>query len=269
MKFSDSRVNLIQGSVIYMKKMRNSKRGFTLTEILIVTAIVVIVSAAAFTGVAITLSRARNTQKNLKENNGDNFEVAARSEVDAINENAADFAEIPTYKPKDSESSEESSDESSDNSESTNGGGNGAEPNTPTPKPTATPTPKPTATPKPIATPKPAGGIQSGVLASTTSTSQVSFNNYREDTLNFDSSVKNANTVTVTYAFSGSAVTSCQNWGHLGSGAPTVTIKDNKVTLVFDVANMESWQKDNMMNNKPQFHSGGSTTIQIESVSTT
>lgn len=163
MKFSDSRVNLIQGSVIYMTKMRNSKRGFTLTEILIVTAIVVIVSAAAFTGVAITLSRARNTQKNLKENNGDNFEVAARSEVDAINENAADFAEIPTYKPKDSESSEESSDESSNNSDSTNGGGNGAEPNTPTPKPTATPTPKPTATPIPSPTPKPAGG-GSGVV---------------------------------------------------------------------------------------------------------
>lgn len=141
-----------------MTKMRNSKRGFTLSEILIVTAIIVIVSAAAFTGVAITLSRARDTQKNLKENNGDNFEVAARSEVDAINENAADFAEIPTYKPKDSESSEESSDESSDNSESTNGGGNGAEPNTPTPKPTATPTPKPTATPLPSPTPKPAGG---------------------------------------------------------------------------------------------------------------
>ncbi|MBR4430684.1 MAG: type II secretion system protein [Clostridiales bacterium] len=131
-----------------MKKMSNSKRGFTLTEILIVTAIVVLVSAAAFTGVAITLSRARETQKNLKENNGDNFENAARSEVDAINENAADFAEIPSYKPKDSEATE-SSDESSEGSESsTNGGGNNGEPNTPTPRPTATntPTPKPSQT---------------------------------------------------------------------------------------------------------------------------
>ena len=146
MNVSDSRVNLIQGSVIYMKKMSNSKRGFTLTEILIVTAIVVLVSAAAFAGVAITLSRARETQKNLKENNGDNFEVAARSEVDAINENAADFAEIPSYKPKDSEATEESSeDESSE--ESTNGGGGDVDPKeTPTPLPTNTPTPKPSQT---------------------------------------------------------------------------------------------------------------------------
>lgn len=129
-----------------MKKMSNSKRGFTLTEILIVTAIVVLVSAAAFAGVAITLSRARETQKNLKENNGDNFEVAARSEVDAINENAADFAEIPSYKPKDSEATEESSeDESSE--ESTNGGGGDVDPKeTPTPLPTNTPTPKPSQT---------------------------------------------------------------------------------------------------------------------------
>lgn len=145
-----------------MKKLSNSKRGFTLTEILIVTAIVVIVSAAAFAGVAITLSRARDTQKNLKENNGDNFEVAARSEVDAINENAADFAEIPSYKPKDSESSEETSED--ETAESTGGGDlNG---NTPTPLPTNTPTPKPTATPLPTATPKPANGGSGAVVFS-------------------------------------------------------------------------------------------------------
>ena len=150
MNVSDSRVNLIQGSVIYMKKMSSSKRGFTLTEILIVTAIVIIVSAAAFAGVAITLSRARDTQKNLKENNGDNFELAARSEVDAINENAADFAEIPSYKPKDSEASEE--DDDTEGSDDTNGGG---EPKTtPTPLPTNTPTPKPSETSRSrIATP--------------------------------------------------------------------------------------------------------------------
>lgn len=92
-----------------MKKMSNSKRGFTLTEILIVTAIIIIVSAAAFTGVAITLSRAQETKKNLTENNGDNFENAARSEVEAINENAAVSALTPSHKPKDTETSEETS----------------------------------------------------------------------------------------------------------------------------------------------------------------
>ena len=138
-----------------MKKMSNSKRGFTLTEILIVTAIVVIVSAAAFTGVAITLSRARDTQKNLKENNGDNFENAARSEVDAINEGNADYVVPPSYKPKDSESSEESSsDESTTESSSEN---TTVAPNTPTPKPTATNTPTPT--PKPN-TPTPSSSSQ-------------------------------------------------------------------------------------------------------------
>ena len=41
-----------------MKKMRNSKRGFTLTEIIIVVAIIVIVSSAAFVGVAVVLQKA-------------------------------------------------------------------------------------------------------------------------------------------------------------------------------------------------------------------
>ena len=46
---------LIQGSVIYMKKMRNSKRGFTLTEIIVVIAIIVIVASAAFVGIAVVI----------------------------------------------------------------------------------------------------------------------------------------------------------------------------------------------------------------------
>ena len=41
-----------------MKKIRNSKRGFTLTEIIVVVAIIVTVSAAAFVGIAITINNA-------------------------------------------------------------------------------------------------------------------------------------------------------------------------------------------------------------------
>ncbi len=49
-----------------MKKSRFNKRGFTLTEILIVVSIIIIVSAAAFVGVAVTLKNSEETNKRLK-----------------------------------------------------------------------------------------------------------------------------------------------------------------------------------------------------------
>ena len=67
-----------------MKKMRNSKRGFTFSEITIVLRLLLsLFFLATFAGVAITLSEEHVIhKKNLKKNNGDNFEVSLpRSEV--------------------------------------------------------------------------------------------------------------------------------------------------------------------------------------------
>ena len=111
---------LIQGSVIYMKKMRVSKRGFTLTEIIIVVAIMVIVASAAFVGVAVTLENARrnsdevNRRHGVGEDGKDLFEAEAWEEIDELTKDAANFFDVSLYKPS---------------------------------KPTNTPTPSPTPTP--------------------------------------------------------------------------------------------------------------------------
>ncbi len=90
----------MQGSVIYMKKMRNGRRGFTLLEIVIVVAIIVILSAGAFLGVAATVNRASETQKNLSMNNGDHFEEYARNQVDSYGKNMVYWDPIPNYTPE-------------------------------------------------------------------------------------------------------------------------------------------------------------------------
>ena len=67
-----------------MKKMRN-KKGFTLAEVLIVVAIIVILAGATAVGVVSWLNNAKNAQNNVLSNNGDNFENAARLAVETAN----------------------------------------------------------------------------------------------------------------------------------------------------------------------------------------
>ena len=96
---------LIQGSVIYMKKMRNSKRGFTLTEIIIVVAIIVIVASAAFVGVAVVLNKAKASKEKLDGTHGTDadgkelFEAEAWEEIDELTKDAANFFDVSLYKP--------------------------------------------------------------------------------------------------------------------------------------------------------------------------
>lgn len=249
-----------------MKKMSISKRGFTLTEIIVVVAIMVIVASAAFVGIAVTINRANDSAARLQTDNGNNFEKDAWTAVDNITEGAAKFFDIANYKPK----------------TPTNTPVPTATPtpvptqaptNTPVPTKAAsntnTPTPPPTNTPKPTTAPVTGGGVQPGVLSSGTPTGQVSFNSYTQSSLGFNDSAKNAKKIVVEYDVSGSKVTSVDNWGHLGSAAPKITITDKSVKLEFDVAGMQDWQKSNMMNNSPQFRSGGDTVVKIKNVTMT
>ena len=48
-----------------MKRICVNKRGFTLTEIMIVVTIIIVISAAAFVGVAVSLKNAENTRDRL------------------------------------------------------------------------------------------------------------------------------------------------------------------------------------------------------------
>ena len=247
-----------------MKKMSISKRGFTLTEIIVVVAIMVIVASAAFVGIAVTINRANDTSARLQRENGNGFEKDAWTAVDNITEGAAKFFDIANYKPKTPTNTP-------------------APTATPTPEPTQAPTntpvptkaasntntPVPTNTPKPTTAPATGGGIQPGVLSSGTPTGQVSFNSYTQSSLGFNDSAKNAKKIVVEYDVSGSKVTSVDNWGHLGSAAPKITITDKSVKLEFDVSGMQDWQKSNMMNNSPQFRSGGDTVVKIKNVTMT
>lgn len=83
-----------------MKKMRNGRRGFTLLEIVIVVAIIVILSTGAFLGVAATVNRASDAQARLEANNGENFEAYARNQVNSYGKNMVYWDPIPNYTPE-------------------------------------------------------------------------------------------------------------------------------------------------------------------------
>ena len=83
-----------------MKKMRINRRGFTLVEIIIVVGIVVILSSAAFLGVAVTIARANDASNKLRDEGGANFEHDAWIKVNSINLGAADFYELQTHTPE-------------------------------------------------------------------------------------------------------------------------------------------------------------------------
>ena len=156
-----------------MKKTTLSKKGFTLTEIVIVVAIIVIISAAAFVGVAVTLKRANDSRTLLNEQKGDNFELAARESIRDLTGNAADYVEAEYYEPDDDdepvsggggeggEGEGEGEGEGGEGEGGSGGGGGGGADigggsgggggstvtNTPTPTPVPnTPTPTPAAT---------------------------------------------------------------------------------------------------------------------------
>jgi len=82
-----------------MKKMRVSKKGFTLTEIVLVIAVIVILSSASVIGIAATMNKAKTAELKLQAENGDNFEVVAWSKVNSIGEGLGGNYESPEYTP--------------------------------------------------------------------------------------------------------------------------------------------------------------------------
>ena len=100
-----------------MKKMRNSKRGFTLTELIVVVAIVVIVASAAFVGVAITLENAKRQQDLINDTHGrdptgkDLFEKDAWVEIDKWTKNAAQLLDIHYHTPQDDTNDDDTNDD--------------------------------------------------------------------------------------------------------------------------------------------------------------
>ena len=158
--------------------MKNSKKGFTLTEILIVTAIIVILSGAAIAGIAVSIQQAQKRGQDLKNSQGENWESEAVLEV---------------KKTKIELGNEQFYEESADTPTPTGAATDKLE-STPTstpastPKPTTTPasTPKPTTTP--ASTPKPTTPITNAAGSSVNiNTSEVDSWN---GNISFNSGVK-------------------------------------------------------------------------------
>ena len=195
-----------------MKKMRNSKRGFTLTELIVVVAIVVIVASAAFVGVAITLENAKRQQKLINDTHGrdptgkDLFEKDAWVEIDKWTKNAAQLLDIHYHTP----SSGEGSGSTTPTPTPGTGGGSSSVSNTPTatPKATSTPTPTTASTNTPTPTPEPtkASGNTSGntsynqVLTSGTATVKADKNKtIKSITITYKNNQNNYSQFYVTY----------------------------------------------------------------------
>ena len=61
--------------------MKNSKKGFTLTEVLIVTAIIVILGGAAVAGIAVSIQNTKERGEAFAQSQGENWESEAVLEV--------------------------------------------------------------------------------------------------------------------------------------------------------------------------------------------
>ena len=88
-------------SVIYMKKMMNRKRGFTLTEIVVVIAVIVLLSSVSIVGIAATIQKANSAQEGVQKHN--EFELVAWQEVKDIGKGLGGSYEPPTYNPNNEE----------------------------------------------------------------------------------------------------------------------------------------------------------------------
>jgi prepilin-type N-terminal cleavage/methylation domain-containing protein len=96
-----------------MKKIRISKKGFTLTEIVLVVAIIVILSAASFIGVTATINSAKNSQQKL-QTHSDTFENVAWKQVKSITAGAVNELTAPEYTPNIEEAEKQMKQKTSD-----------------------------------------------------------------------------------------------------------------------------------------------------------
>ncbi len=247
--------------VIIMKKTMYNKKGFTLAEMLLVIGIIVILSGATAIGVISWVNNAKNTAANLEANNGDHFEQEALESVKkiagtagshVINQTNLDTPAPTTPKP-------------------TTKPNNNDDPNPPadpTPVP-ATPTPEPTPTTAPDNGGGNGGGNSGGGNISSDVVSSVGGYNYwnnESGTMNVginQDSIKNANTITLTFKVNSGNITTINN---LGNYNPSISYNGSTATVVIKKSDVPDWMRNNWNNGNfgnldPQFAlSGGSNT---------
>ena len=287
-----------------MKIKKMNKKGFTLMEIILVVAIIVILTGLVG---GLTISQIKQYQEfneYAKEHFGENWEKEARLQVDnmmkhpsggeggsgdegggAVGETPAERdarlrAEIQALKDRGVTDDEIHITYDGDgyingysySHTDTNGNGGGSQEVDPENNDDPTPTPKPTNTPVPTNTPTPVPtqaptntNIQPGTTNSGTNTEATPDNGSGYASSQIKLNDSVKNAKTLTITFTYTGtVDRVENFGALGDHAPTVNISNGTITLTFDVAGMADWQKGNLMNLDPQFRSNNNAHFTVQ-----
>ncbi|MDO4876376.1 MAG: type II secretion system protein [Oscillospiraceae bacterium] len=191
-----------------------NKKGFTLSELLMVIAIIVILSGATMIGVVSTINKTRENAAKLEENNGDNFESEAMVAVESakgtvpshvVNQEKVDTPE-PTKAPDPTKA--------------------------PTTAPSTTPDPTPVPTTPPETTKTQGGGGNSNTANFGTATSGFTgyYNNGQPGLMSLTASGSDAITIRVT-----------DGWDNHNPDNDTVTVtikkKDGKYYMTVNSGN--------------------------------
>ena len=229
-----------------MKKMRNSKRGFTLTEIIVVIAIIVIVASAAFVGIAVVIDNAKDTEKKSwrDENSRELFEVEAWDEVDDWTYNVARFFDASTYTPVHTSTPTPTPTTAPTATPTTvpqNGSSSSSSStNTPTPSPTATNTPTATPTPTTASTGGTGGSVNLSGQRSNAYTNGST--GYYQQYVTFSSNnFAGKKKLVMTYTYTGGSVS---NVGGNWNGNDNYTVNGNTITVKLDM-NSDTWRFSN------------------------
>lgn len=103
------------------KISKRTKKGFTLTEMIIVIAIIVILAGAGLTGVIVSLNDYKRYRDDLEENGGYKFEADARDQIEGMLQGGAapvpdntSFPDPPTPTPVEGEQTSDTSETSTE-----------------------------------------------------------------------------------------------------------------------------------------------------------
>ena len=201
-------------SKIYKK---SNKKGFTLTEMMIVIAIIVVLAGAGLTGIIVSYTQYKKYAKDMEEHGGIQFEADARDVIENL------FNGFGTYKPR----TIKINDPDPQPAVSPTPGGGGSPDPTSAPEPTSAPNPTsgppPTSAPAPTTPPAPTqggGGGGGGMGGPAVPANNVSGN---ANGVGFSASASNSwnvstNSDKITFTLkdgSGSVTFAARNWGHI------------------------------------------------------